>query len=131
MPIFQKRFYKDAEEVEKDVTVKVKNEFHPHQYAQYYNYPVEKNVCHVDTSGLPQFTANEKTVIELNKSRELYYDFEKIGGFDGRFMSFQTCVHRPCAYFRDFSNHHQLEERPFYRIKGSPGAELRTQTGGS
>ncbi len=50
-PFFQKRFYKALEEVEKDVTIKVTYEFRPFHYAKYYDYPVEKDVRHVDTSG--------------------------------------------------------------------------------
>jgi hypothetical protein len=71
-----------VEEVEKDVTIKVMNEFEPHHYSRYYTYPVETDVRHVDTSGLPQFTAKEESVIGLNESREVNRDFEKIGGFD-------------------------------------------------
>jgi hypothetical protein len=37
------------------------------------------NVCHVGTSGLPEFTAKEETVIWLNESGEAFRDFEKIG----------------------------------------------------
>jgi len=65
-----------AEEVEKGVTINVA-EFRP-----YYIYEGAKNVRHVDRSGLPQFTAREETVIGLNESREVYRDFQDIGGFD-------------------------------------------------
>ena len=77
-PVLQERFYTKAEEVEKDVTINVTNEFDP-----YDDYGCRSNnVCHVDTSCLPQFTATEETVIGLNKSREVFRDFEEIGGFD-------------------------------------------------
>jgi hypothetical protein len=45
---------------------KLQNEFVQHHYFTYYTYPVEKDVWHVDTSGLPQFTAKEENVIRLN-----------------------------------------------------------------
>ncbi len=75
-PFLQERFNTKAEEVEKGVTINVA-EFKP-----YYIYEGENNVRHVDRSGLPQFTAKEETVIGLNESREVYRDFEEIGGFD-------------------------------------------------
>ncbi len=77
-----------VEEVEKDVTINVTNEFD--SYADYSGR--SNNVCHVDTSGLPQFTAKEETVIGLNESREVFRDFEnlKIGGFDDVPVRFLT-----------------------------------------
>ena len=36
-----------------------------------------KNVRHVDTSGLPQFTAIEERVIGINESRAVYAQFMK------------------------------------------------------
>jgi hypothetical protein len=62
--------------VEKGVTINVA------EFRQYYIYEGANNVRHVDRSGLPQFTAKEETVIGLNESREVYRDFEDIGGFN-------------------------------------------------
>ncbi len=77
-PFLQERFYTKAEEVEKDATINVTNEFDPYDdYGRRSN-----NVRHVDRSCLPQFTATEETVLGLNESREVFHDFEKIGGFD-------------------------------------------------
>ncbi len=70
------RFYTEVEEVEKNVTIIITNEFDPYDDCGRSN-----NVRHVDTSGLPQFTAKEETGIGLNESREVFRDFEKIGGF--------------------------------------------------
>ncbi len=75
-PFFQELFYTEAEEVEKDVTINVTNEYDP-----YDNYGCRSNnVCHVNTSCL--FTAKEETVLGLNESRDVFRDFEKIGGFE-------------------------------------------------
>ncbi len=59
------------EEVEKDVTINVTNEFRV-LYDDYGGRSESNNVRHVNTSGLPQFTAKEGTqaVIWLNESRE-------------------------------------------------------------
>jgi hypothetical protein len=87
-PFLQGRFYTEAEEVEKDVTINVTKEFDPYDdYSSRSN-----NVCHVDTSGLPQFTAKEETVLGLNESREAFRDFEnlKIEGFDDVPVRFLT-----------------------------------------
>jgi hypothetical protein len=85
-PFLQERFYTEAEEVEKDVTINVTNEFDPYDdYGGRSN-----NVRHVDRSGLPQFTATEETVIGLNESREVFRCFEKIGGFDDAPVQFMT-----------------------------------------
>jgi hypothetical protein len=75
-----------AEEVEKDVTINGTNKFDPYDdYGRRSN-----NVRHVDRSGLPLFTATEETVIGLNESREVFCDFEKIGGFDEVPIGFLT-----------------------------------------
>ena len=66
----------EAEELEKDVTIDVTSKFDPYDdYSGRSN-----NGRHVDTSCLPQFTATEETVIGLNESREVFRDFDKIGG---------------------------------------------------
>ena len=78
-PVFQESFYTEAEEVEKDVTINVTNEFDPYDdYCRRSN-----NVRHVDRSGLPQFTAtdSEETVIGLNESREVCFaTLKRLGG---------------------------------------------------
>jgi hypothetical protein len=73
-------------EVEKDVTINVTNEFDP--YDDYCRRP--NNVRHVDRSGLPQFTVTEETVIGLKESREVFRDFDEIGGFDDVPIGFLT-----------------------------------------
>jgi hypothetical protein len=88
-PFLQERFYTKAEEVEKDVTINVTNEFDP--YGDYGGR--SNNVRHVERSGLPQFTATEETVIGLNESREVFRDFEKNGGFDDVPVQFLTIAH--------------------------------------
>ncbi len=85
-PFLQERSYTKAGEVEKDVNINVRNEFDPYDdYGGRSN-----NVRHVDRSGLPQFTATEETVIGLNESREVFRDFDKIGGFDDVPVQFLT-----------------------------------------
>jgi hypothetical protein len=85
-PFLQERFNTKAEEAKKDVTINVTNEFDP-----YDNFGGRSNnVRHVDRSGLPQFTATEETVIGLNESREVYHDFQDIGGFDDVPIGFLT-----------------------------------------
>ncbi len=66
--------------------INVTNEFNPYDiYCTRSN-----NVRHVDRSGLPQFSATEETVIGLNESREVFRDFEEIGGFDDVPIGFLT-----------------------------------------
>ncbi len=84
-PFLQERFNTKAEEVEKDVTINVTNKFKP-----YYIYCGANKVRHVDRSGLPQFTAKEETVIGLNESKEVFRDFDEIGGFDDVPIGFLT-----------------------------------------
>jgi hypothetical protein len=76
-----------VEEVEKDIKIKVTNEFVPQCFGRpYYEMEVAKDVQHVDTSGLPQFKAKEEYVIRLNKSKAVYQDFAKIGRFNEKFL---------------------------------------------
>jgi hypothetical protein len=85
-PFLQERFYTKAEEVEKDVTINVTNEFDPYDnYCRRSN-----NVRPVDRSGLLQFMATEETVIGLNESREVFRDVEETGGFDDVPIGFLT-----------------------------------------